>query len=217
MSWVFFSEKASPSCSLLNSEPPPLPIWLFIRKLKSYFCTTQGRYPSLCLDHSFQDSLGFSLIFTPENPTGCLLFQSLSHVRLFCDSMDCSPPGSSVHGIFQARILEWVAIPFSRGSSLPRYQTHISCTAGRMFNKQKTNFPLSPLNIFMLFRIWNWLPLISIFKTGSIVSFTTYNFINIHPKFYIPNSFFWPISKDILSSLLLLLGRFSCVRLCVTP
>ena len=37
---------------------------------------------------------------------------------LFCDSMDCSPPGSSVHGISQVRILEWVAISFSRGSSL---------------------------------------------------------------------------------------------------
>ena len=37
-----------------------------------------------------------------------------------CNSMDCSPPGSSVHGIFQARILEWVAIPFSRGSSWSR-------------------------------------------------------------------------------------------------
>ena len=36
-----------------------------------------------------------------------------------CDPMDCSPPGSSVHGTFQARILEWVAISFSRGSSLP--------------------------------------------------------------------------------------------------
>ena len=37
-----------------------------------------------------------------------------------CDLMDCSPPGSSVYGIFQARILEWVAISFSRGSSQPR-------------------------------------------------------------------------------------------------
>ena len=41
----------------------------------------------------------------------------LSHGQLFCDPMDCSPPGSSVHGIFQARILEWVAITFSWGSS----------------------------------------------------------------------------------------------------
>ena len=41
--------------------------------------------------------------------------------------MDCSPPSSSLHGIFQARILEWVAIPYSRGSSQPRAQTQISC------------------------------------------------------------------------------------------
>ena len=38
---------------------------------------------------------------------------SLSRVRLFCDPMDCNPPGSSIHGIFQARVLEWVAIAFS--------------------------------------------------------------------------------------------------------
>ena len=44
-----------------------------------------------------------------------------------------SPPGSSVHGIFQARILEWVAIPFSRGSSRPRYQTRVSCIVDRFF------------------------------------------------------------------------------------
>ena len=50
-----------------------------------------------------------------------------------CDPMDCSPPASSVHGIFQARILEWVAISFSRGSSRPRGQTWVSCIAGRCF------------------------------------------------------------------------------------
>ena len=44
-----------------------------------------------------------------------------------CDPMDCSPPGSSVHGIAQARILEWVAISLSRGSSWPRDRTHVSC------------------------------------------------------------------------------------------
>ena len=44
-----------------------------------------------------------------------------------CDSMDSSPPGSSVHGILQARILEWVAISSSKGSSQPRDQTHVSC------------------------------------------------------------------------------------------
>ena len=48
--------------------------------------------------------------------------KSLSRVRL-CNPMDCSLPGSSVHGIFQARVLEWVAISFSRGSSPPRDRT----------------------------------------------------------------------------------------------
>ena len=50
-----------------------------------------------------------------------------------CDPMDCSPPGSSVLEIFQARILEWVAISFSRGSSQPRDRTRVSCTAGKFF------------------------------------------------------------------------------------
>ena len=48
--------------------------------------------------------------------------------------VDCSPPSSSVHGILQARILEWVAISFSRGSSRPRDQTQVSHIAGRRFN-----------------------------------------------------------------------------------
>ena len=50
-----------------------------------------------------------------------------------CDPMDCSLPGFSVHGIFQARVLEWVAISFSRGSSWPRDRTQVSCIAGRRF------------------------------------------------------------------------------------
>ena len=47
----------------------------------------------------------------------CVLFAQLCST--LCDSMDCSSPGSFVHGILQARILEWIAIPFSRGSSQP--------------------------------------------------------------------------------------------------
>ena len=50
-----------------------------------------------------------------------------------CVPTDCSPPGFSVHGILQARILDWIAIPFSRGSSWPRDRTWVSCTAGRFF------------------------------------------------------------------------------------
>ena len=50
-----------------------------------------------------------------------------------CDPMACSPSGSSVHEMFQARILEWVAISFSRGFSPPRDRTWVSCTAYRLF------------------------------------------------------------------------------------
>ena len=49
------------------------------------------------------------------------------------DPMDCRLPGSSVHGIFQARVLEWGAIAFSRGSSRPRDRTRVSCIVGRRF------------------------------------------------------------------------------------
>ena len=50
-----------------------------------------------------------------------------------CPPVDYSLPGSSVHGIFQARILVWIAIPFSRGSSQPRDHTRVSCVAGLFF------------------------------------------------------------------------------------
>ena len=50
-----------------------------------------------------------------------------------CNPMDCSPPGFSVHGILQARILEWVAIPFSRGFSQPKNRPLVSCIAGKFF------------------------------------------------------------------------------------
>ena len=55
--------------------------------------------------------------------------QLLQSCPTLCDPMDCSPPGSSIHGIFQARILEWMAISSSRGSSLPRNQIHVFCVS----------------------------------------------------------------------------------------
>ena len=51
-----------------------------------------------------------------------------------CDPMDCSLPGSSIRGIFQIRILECIAISFTRGSSQPRDRTQVSCNGGRRFN-----------------------------------------------------------------------------------
>ena len=56
-----------------------------------------------------------------------LLLSCFSHVQLFVTPCTVTPPGSSVHGILQAIILEWVVIPFSRGSSQPKDQTQVSC------------------------------------------------------------------------------------------
>ena len=68
----------------------------------------------------------------------------LSRIRL-CDTMDCSLPGSSVHGIFQPRVLEWVALSFSRGSSRPRDRSRVSHIVGRHFTvwatRQIQDFP----------------------------------------------------------------------------
>ena len=65
--------------------------------------------------------------------TGISVLVSAQSCLTLCDPMDCSLPGFSVHEIFQARVLEWVAISFSRGSSWPRDWTQVSCIAGWRF------------------------------------------------------------------------------------
>ena len=70
-----------------------------------------------------------------------------------CDPVDCSLSGSSIHGIFQARVLEWIAISLSKGSSQPRNWTRVSCIAGRRFTvwiPLKDNW-LPKLKILMVF------------------------------------------------------------------
>ena len=68
------------------------------------------------------------LLHSPWYKDVCML----NHHQTLCDLMDCSLPGSSVHGISQVRILEWVAMPSSRGSSRLRDQTHDSCIGRRI-------------------------------------------------------------------------------------
>ena len=76
---------------------------------------------------------------------------SSSVVSDLCDPMDCSLPGSSVHRIFQARILEWVAISSSRGSSWPRDRTCISCIAGKFFPAEPPGKPLMKIKCLICF------------------------------------------------------------------
>ena len=72
-----------------------------------------------------------TLLYLPNYLTSKVLVTQLC--LTLCNSMDCSLTGSSVHGILQARTLEWVAIPFSRRSSWGRVRTQVSCIAGRFF------------------------------------------------------------------------------------
>ena len=74
----------------------------------------------------------------------------LSHVQLFWDPMDCGQPGASGHEILQARILEWIAIAFSRGSFWPRNWTWVSCIADRFITSWATKEALR----YQLFLIW---------------------------------------------------------------
>ena len=121
-------ESVMPSSPLILCRPlsllPPIPPSIRVFSNES---TLHKRWPKYW-------SFSFSISPSNDHP-GLISFrmdlssvqfssvQSFSRVWLFCDSMDCSLPGSSVHGILQAIILEWVAISFSRGSSRPRNRT----------------------------------------------------------------------------------------------
>ena len=151
-SWFYQNTEISPSeppCrSTLGSRalPHPLQIWKISYKLHKF--QTMGRAMSselyylndlsegpLCLVKwntwdpeslvQFQNHVGFKLCEAPKNMLCYAVLSRFSHGWL-SDPMDYSPRGSSVHGILQARILGWAAIPSSRGSSGPRDGTHVS-------------------------------------------------------------------------------------------
>ena len=77
--------------------------------------------------------------------TACMHAQLPQSCPTLCNPKDYSPPGSSVHGILQARILEWVAMPSSRESSQPRDRTHVFCTSGGFFIAEPPGKPLFAL------------------------------------------------------------------------
>ena len=98
----------------------------------------------------------WALVWEPDHLcfVSSLLKQELSYIPPFwlkwtervrgavVSGLFAAPPGSSVHGILQARILQWAAISFSRGSSPPRDGTLVSCTAGRFFTASHQGSPL---------------------------------------------------------------------------
>ena len=113
----------------LSAEIPSLPLALFIVML-----------PKQLIEHCESTILQFrkEKLYQSRLSEGTRgYFESESEVSqscpTLCDPTDCSLPGFSVHGIFQARVLEWVAISFSRGSSRPRDWTWVSQIVGRCF------------------------------------------------------------------------------------
>ena len=70
---------------------------------------------------------------TPKNFLSNSIFKNTADISSEYENQSCSLPGSSVHGILQAKILEWIAILFSRASSQPKDWTQVSCIAGRFF------------------------------------------------------------------------------------
>ena len=117
------------------------------------------------------------------------------HAQLYltlCNPKDCSPPGFSVSGIFQVRILEWVAISYSRESSWPRNRTHISCIVGRLFIIWATNWLLVKDKPWSLNNV-----LVSSEKVSSFKSEFTFlgrgglNLRSLGPVVYIPKDYKW--------------------------
>ena len=98
----------------------------------------------------------------------CLIGRHTSQTHksclILCDSMYCSPPGSSVHGIFQAKILEWVAISFSRGSSSPRDWTCVSCRKALLIYKSAVFLPRDSLSSFQTYDCCDFLGPVTKFK-----------------------------------------------------
>ena len=88
-----------------------------------------------------------------------------------CDPRDCSPPGFSVHEVSQARILEWVAISFFRGSSQSKDQTHISCTDRWILAAEPPGKPISLSSIFRVFWLFLFMFItISTSKSAYLIS-----------------------------------------------
>ena len=121
----------------VSPTTPLVPFWV-IRSGASLLVSTLSSsvfasFPSWQATHNHSDAQVSQQCY--GLPCVCLVTQSCPTLW---DPMDCSPPGSSIRGIFQARVLEWVAMPSSRGSYKPRDQTQVSCIAGGSFTSQAT-------------------------------------------------------------------------------
>ena len=148
------SLKQHPSCCIVHTfpSPPPTPslglvreaTWIEIFRVYLSFwrCCVQLFFRARGPLRDLGGDTARTLAVHRSLPCVCMYVQLCPAL---CDPREWSPPGSSVHWILQARILVWVAIFFSRGSSGPRDQTQVSCIAGRFFTTEPPGKP--PLQI----------------------------------------------------------------------
>ena len=110
-----------------------------------------------------------------SNAISCMVGLEWSEVAqscpTLCDPMDSSLPGSAIHGVFQARILEWAATSFSRGSSQPRDRTWVSCIADRCFTVWATREAHSRTDATQIYTENNFLDFLS--SNSSIMNQTS--------------------------------------------
>ena len=107
-----------------------------------YVCVFVYVYPHIFFVYSsMNDHIGYFRILKESE---CDIAQSC---LTLCETMDCSLRGFSVHGVFQAWVLEWIAISFSRGSSRLRDQTQVSCIAGRYLTLWATRESPEPIQL----------------------------------------------------------------------
>ena len=131
-------QHASSSCPLITTwtiitDGPTLSVQQITGTNKSPWKFAHNHpSPSRCDLSSFRLTILKEYICRLESLWRC--WSSCSVMFDSCDPMDCGLPGSSVRGISQARILEWVATSFSRGSSCPRDGTQVSCTGRRILH-----------------------------------------------------------------------------------
>ena len=129
---------------------PPLPSVLFLNPAVSPSVPSAGFFPLMELRawvRSGEKDVGRAGAkesgprWSQGEVATCVRAKSLRSCPTLCDPVDQSPPGSSVHGILQARILQWVTMPSSRGSSRPRDRTH---SLLGLLHWQEGSLPLSP-------------------------------------------------------------------------
>ena len=152
--------KESDTTELNWSNLADLALHLCIRKRKKESEVAQS-CPTLCepMDCSLQRSsvheifqarvlewvaISFSFLYKDGVPSLLSCFSSVQSCPTLCNPMNCSLPGSSVHEIFQARVLEWAAISYSTGFSQPRDQTQVSCIADSHFTVWATREASNP-------------------------------------------------------------------------